>query len=91
MKKYIALRNFASMTSNGTTKAGEMLTLPEKIAEKMMSKGLIAGGYETKEHKEAAKVTIELSSPGWYTVMHGKKEIGKMRKKEAEAYKKKHE
>lgn len=72
---------------------GERVTIKsKKLAIEMQRKGLIRPSYHTKEDKEKIRVTIDkISDNGWYRVMHGKKEIGKMRKKEAEAYKEKHD
>ena len=86
---YLAKRPF--VYENRLAKAGEKIQVPEAVAKKMISKGLITPYYKTKENKEAIKVTVTQTSPGWYRVIHGTKEIGKMRKKDAEAYRKKHE
>lgn len=57
----------------------------------MQKKGLINPAYKTKEDKEKIRVTMEHTGNGWYRVMYGKKEIGKMRKSDAQAYKEKHD
>lgn len=91
--EYLAKRPFSSIEHNGIVSAGERVTIKsKKLAIEMQHKGLITPAYKTKEDKEKIRVTIDkVSDNGWYRVMHGKKEIGKMRKKEAQAYKEKHD
>lgn len=54
--KYLAKRAFAHPTENRLTKAGEQIRVSQKLADQMMSKGLITPAYKTKEDKKATRV-----------------------------------